>query len=179
MADSTPPFQPRSTLELDRLPPPAFPPGGARVLPGRRRDPGREEEGLGLPSEALISPDEPIRRPKDDLFPEGAFILPDDPMRPRLAGWEPEHLGEHNGEASGIGDPVPDSPSFSHSTSRGSPLLEGALSSVAMASILEELASHLREEDGISVSAEGEMTAFEAGMRGFLSAYLTRRSERL
>ncbi|MBW3534823.1 MAG: hypothetical protein KY453_06320 [Gemmatimonadetes bacterium] len=65
--------------ELDRLPPPAFPPGSRRIAPRRsdRAVPAREN-GEGIPSDAFISPDDPFSAAQD--VPEDAFIEPDEPI---------------------------------------------------------------------------------------------------
>ncbi len=92
--------------ELDRLPPPAFPPGSRRRAPGRggpeaadtpvaaEADAGpapvATDDGDGaIPNDAFISPDEPIVRASSRIE-EDAFISPDEPFPPATAiRWTP------------------------------------------------------------------------------------------
>jgi len=74
--------------DLDRLPPPAFPPG-TRRRQVRQQAPSRamaSREGNGdVPDDAFIDPDEPMH-PGSGGVPEDAFFDPDAPLSPAGSG---------------------------------------------------------------------------------------------
>lgn len=70
--------------ELDRLPPPMFPSGRGRqsLRPPAEASPPEPEEGGGVPDEAFIMPDDPIRRPAEA---EASFAAAEAAAR---GGWD-------------------------------------------------------------------------------------------
>lgn len=147
---------------LDRLlPPPAFPPGGKKGPP--RRDFYRGSVSaliadLGIPEEAVISPDAPFR-------PRGGAHVP----------FEFESEGEHEGgadvEITGIGE------SGSPYYDRGRTSFRGRLEVEEVAFVLEETARILRE-DGPAVFLRNEGgSRFESTLRGFIAGYFIRENE--
>lgn len=164
--------------ELDRLPPPAFPPGSSRrpPAPARNRSTASVGRGDGFPEGAFISPDEPIRR-IDGGFPEGALISPDDPIRSRRSrtGSGPSaasHLGmtedDDDGEVevTGIGDQNRDYYSSALVPARPD------ITATQVAAILEQLALMLRKGEHVPLQAESRLSPFESMLRGFISGYL-------
>lgn len=151
----------RKAPELDRLPPPAFPPGTRRTHT-HRPGAGIASGGQGLPDGALISPEEPIRRIGEG-FPEGAFISPDDPID---TGGEDEVV---EGEVTGMGtyDPEAYRPVGPAGANPGDP--------DQMASILEELAQGLRGQGSAALAQDAYSSSFESALRGFLGGYLVGR----
>jgi hypothetical protein len=146
----------RKGPELDRLPPPAFPPGTRRsrtAWAGSGSAAGPED----LPEGVLISPDEPIRRIGEG-FPEGAFISPDDPID--------TDQEEVEGEVTGIGnyDPEPYRPAGRVGANPRDP--------EQIASVLEGLARGLRENGSAALAPEAYLSPFESALRGFLGGYL-------
>lgn len=169
--DGTPPSSPKGP-ELDRLPPPAFPPGARRAwVPRATRE---RTAGGGLPAGALISPDEPIRRIGDD-FPEGAFISPDEPIVQGGGGEadtpdEGEYdADDENVEVTGIGSGGPD-------RYRADPAgYRGPRDPEEVAGIMEGLAAALRTQGSAALATSPELSPFESALRGFLGGYLVGR----
>jgi hypothetical protein len=150
--------------ELDRLPPPVFPPGTRRTH-ARRADAGSTTGGEGFPDGALISPDEPIRRIGEG-FPEGAFISPDDPIDTIRDD------GEEEGEVTGMG---------SHDPERYHPVGRAGANPrdpEQVASMLEGLARGLRESGSAALGPDPYLSPFESALRGFLGGYLVSRRPR-
>jgi hypothetical protein len=155
----------RKGPELDRLPPPAFPPGTRRIHAPRTAS-GVASGPEGFPDGVLISPDEPIRRIGEG-FPEGAFISPDDPID---AGGADEE--EVQGEVTGIGsyDPEPYRPAGRIGANPQDP--------EQVASVLEGLARGLRENGSAALAPDAYLSPFESALRGFLGGYLVGGSRR-
>jgi hypothetical protein len=150
--------------ELDRLPPPVFPPGTRRTHP-RRPEVGLATGTEGFPDGALISPDEPIRRIGEG-FPEGALISPDDPIN---TGGDDE---EEEGEVTGMGSHDPEA---YHSVGRAG---ANPRDPEQVASVLEGLARGLREKGSAALTPDPYLSPFESGLRGFLGGYLVGRKRR-
>ncbi len=159
--------------ELDRLPPPAFPPGRRRAVSHRTSaDPEPEGDDGGL-ADALIQPDEPIRRTLPDAL-DDAFISPDAPFRRREPhdgeGGEDDEE-EEEGIVTGIGSWEPEYfPREVARRSRGSEVQQ-------IASLLEELAAGLRKHGSVVLVSETPITAFEGILRGMVAGFLAARSE--
>ncbi len=195
LADSAAQIARQSAPELDRLPPPAFPPGNRRIITpprSQRREPTSAD--AAFPEDAFISPDEPIRRIGSDL-PDDAFIPPDAPIRkrdPRTqqgsemddgtpptntrateetddTEWDTED-GEGEVVVTGIGaeGPVYYEASAGYETSPSGDL-EGA------ASTLEALARELREKGGGALLVDPKSPPLQAGLRGLLAGFILGR----
>jgi len=154
--------------ELDRLPPPAFPPGerGAkyrRILrtplgepPGPAQQAGSEAGEAGVPDEAFISPEEPIVREGSRTAPD-AFISPDEPI---------PDPGPGEGVVTGIGnDPHldeedPTSPRYTDSDVAGLVLQVG------------RLADTLRDRGEVGLRTTADMSRFETTLRAYCVGYL-------
>jgi len=156
--------------ELDRLPPPAFPPGDRRAwVPRATRAAGRDDPDLS--AGALISPEEPIRR-IGDTFDEEAFISPDDPFE-HAGDAAPEQGGggeadQEAGEVTGIGDPDPEA-------YRSVAAYAGPRDPDQVAGALEELARSLREQGTAALTTSPHLSPFESALRGFLGGYMVGR----
>jgi hypothetical protein len=160
--------------ELDRLPPPAFPPGMRRAAvhrPVTATGSDVDDGGLG---DALILPDEPIRRSETDL-PDDAFISPDEPFlrkAPHSGSPEDEEEDEmEEGVVTGIGDY--DGAYFP----RGAGSRSKNLEALRMAEVLDELAAGLRQHGSVSLVSETRLTPFEAMLRGMIAGFLAASSE--
>jgi hypothetical protein len=150
--------------ELDRLPPPVFPPGTRRTH-ARWPEAGLTTATEGFPDGALISPDEPIRRIGEG-FAEGASISPDDPIG---TGGDDE---EAEGEVTGIG---------SHHPEAYPPVGQAGANPrdpEQVASMLEGLARGLRKNGSAALAPDAYLSPFESALRGFLGGYLAGRTRR-
>jgi len=160
---------PRGVPEMDRLPPPAFPPGirrGTSFRPAERKETAGKDDSAGFPPGAMISPDEPIRRIGEG-FPAGAFISPDDPIRSPEGSESPQE--EEGGEVTGMGGADPDT---YRKVSRPAP---GPRDPEEIAAVLEELAAGLRAHGTAALTAPSNLSPFESGLRGYLGGYLVSR----
>ncbi|MSR36480.1 MAG: hypothetical protein EXR95_07550 [Gemmatimonadetes bacterium] len=159
--------------ELDRLPPPAFPPGQRGAPPVRARRPadarltgsegaGGEEEGV--PDDAFISPDEPIVR-SGSRIAAGAFISPDDPMRAR------EDMDAEDAVATGIGDDP-------HLGQEDLALARHADPHVADLVVrVGRLADSLRDLGEAGLRVTPDMGRFDATLRAYCVGYLAAQRE--
>lgn len=186
-----------SERAADRLPPPMFP-GGAPPRPAPPPPPQAaaeppleilEADGLdGVPSDAFILPDEPIRRSDPDEAPDAAatfdeaLIDPDAPIvrqaPPRLPDdWERVLRGggeDEEGVVTGIGDAADEA-------------LEEELALLAAADgdphVSELIRAVRRLADGLAARGEAglrstpEMSRFETTLRAYCVGYLTRARE--
>ncbi len=169
--------------EMDRLPPPFFPPEEPRSE-GHSGDPSREgssgdtspespsptaeaeDEGrepdaeiaVEGSEEAFISPDEPIETPEDDL-PDDAFISPDDPLVP--ADRDEEGMVTSIGDEEPAGPPPPGPPPRSERPSiHELPYLLGTL------------AERIHDAGERAIQASPERGHFESALCAFLRDYL-------
>lgn len=159
--------------ELDRLPPPAFPPGSRR-LPLAREPRPRTVEGAGdggeaaaIPDEAFIAPDEPIVRTAD--LDGAAFISPDEPLPPRKPADEadPEEV-----VVTGIGDD-----SHLHEAPEPEPAWDDPHVAVLVEQV-GQLADALRERGEAGLRTTADMSGFEATLRAYCVGWLAARRER-
>lgn len=148
--------------ELDRLPPPAFPPGSRRSsVPRPRSTPDAESPAAGgdesdLPDEALISPDDPIRKEGRGI-PDDAFISPDDPL-------VPANRDEEEGTVTGMGEFL-ESPG-------GKALQDEKPSIHELPYLLNHLAERINESGESALEVHAEMGRFQAALRSFLKGFL-------
>lgn len=147
--------------ELDRLPPPAFPPGSRRSSASTRslRIEGEESEGdddpSDIPEDAFISPDDPIRK-RGRGIPDDAFISPDDPLVPRARDREGRIVEvEDETEAPATTRPR-----------RGTPTIH------ELPYLLDQLAERLHESGERALDVHPDMGHFQAALRAFLKGYL-------
>ena len=151
---------------MDRLPPPAFPPG-ARSTHRRnvRLNEGGEAEA-GVPDEAFISPDEPIVRTGTRIASD-AFISPDDPITPRdPMDTGEDDMGAEEGMVTGIGDDP-------HLGPEGLALARYSDEHVAeIVRRVGRLADALRERGEAGLKTTADMSRFEATMRAYCVGYL-------
>lgn len=162
--------------EMDRLPPPFFPPEEPRPEgpsedvapegPSPERSSGGDEEGgeakEELATEAVedpfISPGEPITRPEDDLS-DDAFISPDDPLVP--ADRDEEGMVTSIGDEGPAGPPPPAPPPRSERpTIHELPYLLGTL------------AERIHDTGERAIQASPERGHFESALCAFLRGYL-------
>lgn len=153
----------RPPRELDRLPPPAFPPdargAGRRVpRPTELRAAEPEEEGeAGVPDDAFISPDEPIVR--ESRIAHDAFISPDEPIPPRRIERDDEVL------VTGIGDDphlAADPAAARYEDPHVADLAQRVL----------RLAEALRERGEAGLRTTPDMSRFESTLRAYCVGYL-------
>ena len=161
--------QPGPDRELDRLPPPAFPPGTRRAPsarpvrppqePGANQEP--ESDSGGFPEGALISPDEPVRRIGDGL-PRDALISPDDPIAPSAPYSGKTGESAYEVEVTGIG------------AAREAllPLGQEIRDAGRVAEMLEAVARHLREDGPGSLLSTSGTSRLESTVRGLIAGYL-------
>lgn len=149
--------------EMDRLPPPAFPPASGearrrRVRPTRgsavRPDESGEDEGV--PFDAFISPDDPIRR-KARGVPDDAYISPDDPVIP----------AERDAEGR-VRRPPPEKTSEvpARRPDRERPTLH------ELPYLLDQLAERLHDVGERALDVHPGTGHFQAALRSFLRGYL-------
>ena len=148
--------------ELDRLPPPAFPPGSRRSSVHEARvavDEEEVEEGDDdFPRDAFISPDDPIRREGRGV-PDDAFISPDDPLVPRERHQE--------GTVTGMGEAEVETADFGGSGRRQQkPTIH------ELPYLLDQLAERIHESGSRALEVHAEMGHFQAALRSFLKGYL-------
>jgi hypothetical protein len=162
--------------ELDRLPPPAFPPGlrGSAGHRSRRAVEARSGEGEGqpeggVPDDAFISPDEPIVRTGSRIV-DGAFISPDEPIPPRrdddLSDVDPDQV-----VVTGIGD----DPHLS-----AADLAVGRHEDPVVADLVARigrLADAVREKGEAGLRTTPDMSRFEATIRAYCVGYLAAQRE--
>ena len=150
--------------ELDRLPPPAFPPDerGAKYRrslrtplgePGPAQRVGPDSGEPGVPDEAFISPDEPIVREGSRIAPD-AFIFPDEPA---------PDPGPGEGVVTGIGN---DSHLDEEDSTPADPHVAGLVLQVG------RLADALRDHGEAGLSTTADMSRFEATLRAYCVGYL-------
>lgn len=173
--------------ELDRLPPPAFPPGH-RVL-GRTNHrpappaPPSPTAGSGeaasaevgapgadagdVPADAFISPDEPFVRAGSRFAPD-AFISPDEPLpaRHRDEGVDPDDV-----VVTGIGDDPHLGKEDAGVSRPDDPALADLIARVG------RLADALRDRGEAGLRTTPDMTRFEATLRAYCVGYLAARRE--
>lgn len=148
-----------SAAALDRLlPPPAFPPGGRKGPPRRHLYRSTLMADLGIPEEAVISPDAPFR-------PRG------EPALPFEFEVEDETSDEEEIEITGIGEAG--SPYYD----RGRTSFRGHLNVEEVAAVLEETARILREEGPVVLLRTEGGSRFDSTLRGFVAGYLIRENE--
>ncbi len=193
----------QTTPELDRLPPPAFPPGNRRIptRPWKRKPSGEEDADSFFPEGALISPDDPVRRIGEEL-PDDALISPDDPIERRLpregelrptgggkadvrsvqsgessapssSGDTEDEWGEEEAVVTGIG-----SDGLVYYEGGGDPTRWGTeMDLEQVARTLEVLAGDLKERGAAALMVDRESAPLEAGLRGLLSGFLLGRDD--
>jgi len=154
------------------LPPPAFPPGSRRSSSRRFRSASPASGGGDeFPSDAFISPDEPIIRTE---FPEEAMISPDDPIEHRdpvavaVADEEPED-GPDDGIVTGMG--------VESMYTRGSGPV-GAVREEALMELterLDALAAQIREDGIAALAVRSETHHFDAVLRSVVAGYIAGR----
>ena len=158
--------------ELDRLPPPAFPPGQRGVKPRRNlrtpvSEPGPEGGGVarggdsGVPDEAFISPDDPIERKGSRIAPD-AFISPDEPIPER---------GPEEGVVTGIGDDQHLGDEEQAYTRSDPPAVADLVLQV------RRLADALRDRGESGLRTTPDMSRFEATLRAYCVGYLSAQRE--
>lgn len=172
--------------ELERLPPPAFPPAEAREASRRRaaaveaesgpegagrgaaeeggteEGPAEEDPDAEFPADAFISPDEPLRKVGRGV-PSAAFISPEDPIQPAER--------DEEGRVTGIGEeeeeagPPPADPSSPASRDDRPTIHE-------LPYLLDGLAERINESGDRALRVHSEMGHFEAALCAFLRGYL-------
>jgi hypothetical protein len=168
----------RDGLELDRLPPPAFPPGSRRSAL-RPLTPSRTEKGR-----ASLAPDNAERaRPdpatEDDTF-ASALNSSDEPLRGRPSGPSGDRAPDraHRSVPSAMAEfETGDDAELGVATGMGvAPPASGALdvgdAVQRAAESLQSLASALREQGPAGLQAGPDASRFEAVLRGFIAGYL-------
>lgn len=154
--------------EMDRLPPPAFPPGSRRAAAPRQGVPV-EEEGAGqvnddeLPDDAFISPDEPIRKEARGI-PDDAFISPDDPFVPAEDEGE-KGGGAGGGQVTGVGE---ERARVASATARR----DDPPSIHELPYLLDRVAEQIQGSGAQALRVHHEMGHFEAALKSFLRGYL-------
>lgn len=162
--------------ELDRLPPPVFPPGSRRGVRIRRASAERPR-GSGaddFPEDAFISPDEPIRERHGEGVPEDAFISPDEPI---VRTGAPSPPDPDDVQVTGIGDQE-----YARGEDRGSGTRRRSqnweeVDTDEVARMLEDLAEGLRERGSTALLVTSDMSRFQSMLRGFLAGYLVGRGD--
>ena len=158
--------------ELDRLPPPAFPPGERgtkyhRSLrtpvgePGPAQPVGSEAGEAGVPDEAFISPDEPIVRAGSRIAPD-AFISPDEPI---------PDPGPDEGVVTGIGNDPHLDETDTASPRYTDPHVAGLVVQVG------RLSDALRDNGEAGLRTSADMSRFEATLRAYCVGYLVAQRE--
>ena len=158
--------------ELDRLPPPAFPPDerGAKysrslrtplVEPGPAQRAGSEAGEPGVPDEAFISPDEPIVREGSRIAPD-AFIFPGEPV---------PDPGPGEGVVTGIGNDSHLDEEDSSPPRYTDPHVAGLVLQVG------RLADALRDHGEGGLRTTSDMSRFEATLRAYCVGYLVAQRE--
>lgn len=153
--------------EMDRLPPPAFPPGSRRASAPRKRvdvagaeeSPDDAGEGEELPDDAFISPDEPIRKEARGI-PDDAFISPDDPFTPKATA------GSDEGQVTSMGEQI------STRTPTAAKRRSEAPSIHELPYLLDRVAEQINDTGREALNVHGEMGHFEAALKSFLRGYL-------
>ena len=158
--------------ELDRLPPPAFPPGERGTHSRRRlRTPaegnspaqsgGREAGDAGVPDEAFISPDEPIERTGSRIAAD-AFISPDAPLPDR---------GPEQGVVTGIDD----DPHLDESDWTSPRFTDPHVAELVLQ--VGRLADALQGHGEAGLRTTADMSRFEATLRAYCVGYLVAQRE--
>lgn len=148
--------------ELDRLPPPAFPPGSdRRRTSSPRASVPRDESGEGdegVPFDAFISPDDPIRKEARGI-PDDAFISPEDPL---------VHADrDESGKVS-----RPDAEEETSSTVTGPVRGPERPTIHELPYLLDQLAERIHTSGERALDVHPELGHFEAALRAFLRGYL-------
>lgn len=159
--------------ELDRLPPPVFPPGSGRRSASVIRPDIKPTTVDDFPEGAYISPDEPIRRRVDVL--DGALISPDEPIRRDERGVEDRRESEDDeeGVATGMSDEGP-----IYDQARMLRPETDAITTRKAAESLEALARDLRAKGAASLAERSDTSRFDALLRGLVAGYLLGVEER-
>jgi hypothetical protein len=152
--------------ELDRLPPPAFPPGQRMSGRMRPRAESRRAEGSGegVPDDAFISPDEPIVR-SGSRIAAGAFISPDEPLPSR------DHVDPDQVVVTGIGD----DPHLGHEELPASQKTDPQVADLALR--VRRLADALEYRGEAGLRTTSDMNRFEATLRAYCVGYLAAQRE--
>lgn len=151
--------------EMDRLPPPAFPPGHRRSSVPRESvsleesDPESDEVG----EDAFISPDEPIRKEARGI-PDGAYISPDDPFV--TADEERRTEPGEEGTVTGLGEDRA-MPSSGRVKSDERPTIH------ELPYLLDRVAEQIHDSGEQALRIHHDMGHFEAALKSFLKGYLT------
>lgn len=149
--------------ELGRLPPPAFPPGARGKMVRKNHRPAadqRDEAADVFPDDAFISPDEPIVR--DSRFDSDAFISPDEPIPTRSA----EEIDPDEVVVTGIGDDPHLEKEELPKSAHGDPALADLIQRVG------HLADGLRGKGEAALRTTADMSRFEATLRAYCVGYL-------
>ena len=154
--------------ELNRLPPPAFPPH-QHIQPRRnhRRSAEATETGGGVPDDAFISPDEPIVR-SGFRFAQEAFISPDEPLPPRGA----EHVDTDEVVVTGIGDDPHLGPEDLGPARHEDPIVAD------LALRVGRFADGLRDRGEAALRTTVDMKSFETTLRAYCVGYLAAQRHR-
>ena len=156
---------PREGGELDRLPPPAFPPGQRA---SHRRSGRRASEGSGSHRGVSIgNASRPQEARGEGGVPDDAFISPDEPLPPRgLAELRPDEV-----VVTGIGD----DPHLSPEEMAGSPHEDPHVADLALR--VGRLADALRDRGEAGLRTAPGMNRFEATLRAYCVGYLAGQHE--
>jgi hypothetical protein len=154
----------QGSRELDRLPPPAFPPGQRMPARVRPRADARRAEGEGVPDEAFISPDEPIVR-SGSRIAAGAFISPDEPLPSR------DHVDPDQVMVTGIDD----DPHLGHESVPASQRTDPQVADLALR--VRRLADALEYRGEAGLRTTSDMNRFEATLRAYCVGYLAAQRE--
>lgn len=189
---------------VDRLPPPMFPPGSRRrhlrrVVP-ESSEPPREDEASGIPDDAFILPDEPISRPgggpseeatssaADEWSREeaegidGAFIHPDTPI---VRTGPPSTPADYEDVLRGQGSISPEEVVVTgigddpHLEDEELERLEhfGDVYVADLSAALDRLADAVRVRGEAGLKSSPDMSPFEVTLRAYCVGYLSGRRE--
>lgn len=183
MADDRPDSPPAGSngrghaSDLDRLPPPAFPPG---VRSTHRRNVRAPDSGAGsspgltddgVPEEAFISPDEPIVRSGTRMAAD-AFISPDEPIA-RRSPLESMELDEEPIDGDGLVTGIGDDPHLFADLAPDLAMVrfdDPAVTDLVLK--VGRLADALREKGEAALRTTPDMNRFEATLRAYCVGYL-------
>lgn len=155
------------------LPPPAFPPGMRRTHKRRSRSStvdGEVQAGDEFPSDAFISPDDPIERETE--FPDDAFISPDEPITHRdpheVEREEAEDIDPEDAVVTGMGGETVYDRAASAPALRDDEYLE-------LADRLEALAHQIRERGIAALVVRSDTHTFDAVLRSLVAGFMAGR----
>ena len=187
MSEERPPYggngAHKDRSDLDRLPPPAFPPGQRTTH--RRTQPASDASGGvgddGVPDDAFISPDEPIVRTGTRIASD-AFISPDAPIQKRdpRAGGDDVDFGEIDPDevmVTGIGDDPHLNAEVERAERARTPV---RFDDPIVGDIVVQVgrfADALREKGEAGLKTTTDMSRFEATLRAYCVGYLAARRE--